>query len=324
LQSWDPRADPLLDPKPDPSATYDLNALDRAARLAHEAGLYPVAVVLKWFVREVKRARGYPDDELKETLRLEIASLAGVRHRWVYPLTPAGLRSGDIGLAYHYGNYLSNRGEMSSARMFVDIADGMREDAAPSRRGDYEVDAALRHAQVGRTPRQTELALKTTSGGDVYRQHTALVIAFAADLQRGDLRLARARAEALPDATSWLYRAERWFTIGCTELLLRRGRIAEVRRAYMNLVRAQYVYVVLGLQGPPHIGILDLFGAPDRPDALPSDVLATAEQLGDLTPRECLELRRLAILADRPLSLQDQLLRTLRGWQSPLSPPALT
>lgn len=298
--------------------SFDLRELDEGARRAHEAGVYPVSAVLKWMLREAKLSSGYPERELDDVFHLEVSSLAGVRHRWQLHLDPATLRRGGPRLAYTYTNYLSDRGDMVGARALMALADGLYDDASTRARADFRPDRTLRHAQVDRTWHASAEAIAATQGGDVYRSNTALVIASTVALQSRDtLRRAHDRAEELLSrpGLSWLYQAEAWFVLGCLELMKPHGW-REVGEAYQCLVRAQYIYVMLGLQGTPHGGLgTDLI--PDgRDDALPSDVLLTSRLMPDLPRSRCLDLRAEAILDGRPHSLQDRLLASLAEWQS--------
>jgi hypothetical protein len=90
---------------------------------------------------------------------------------------------------------------------------------------------------------------------------------------------------------SWLYVAEALFGIACHALLS--GSDGK-DRIYQWLVQAQYVYVLLGLQGMPHTLLPAKLGIPNEVSCFPGHLL-TSGAFSDLSPERRLILRTDAI-----------------------------
>lgn len=292
----------------------DWQAIDLAARSAHEQGLYAASAVLKWRLAELRQADGWPAQEVARSRYLEVASLAGVAHRFPTKIGAVDTDLGGARLAYHLANYHSNRGRFEDAQRWLAMADDLRSRAGPAQFRELTVDLALRHEQIERTPAAAQLAVDVTRDGDPYRYNTALVLAAFGRLREGVHTAASALARQVLDTPgiSWLYRAEALFILGCAELLSRGSTLRSDQRAYRLLVQAQYIYAILGLQGTPHRLPLEL-GAGVRNDATPSHVLITP-RFWRLTRETCEVLRQEAVLDPPLVGLQDQLIALFGRW----------
>lgn len=296
-----------------PPLSYDLGALDNAARAAHQQGLYPVSSMLKRFMREVRIARGEPVAALASMQDLDLATLAGVRHRWRRLVSEPELRAGGPRLAYTYANYLAGRGDDPHA--VLALADDLFASSSARARSVYASDRILRHTQIERLPILARRAVDITRTGDPYRFGTARVLTSTVLVDHGQWTAARDTAEDLlaDDETSWLYRAEAWLVRARTLLDAQGVAIGESEQGYQDLVRAQYVFLLLGLQ---------------RLSLVAPGAILSRPSLAGISPERATELRKDAIKRGRPNSLQDRLLRLLWSWrplvvpfESDLQPP---
>lgn len=300
-----------------------LATLDSLAREAHDAGLYQLAALFKRFRR---RARLQLDNSQRlGIVEDEIATLAGVRLR--RPVAVRGLSfHGRPRLAYQFANFYSNRGAPALARQLIEAGDDEMTKLPPTARGEYAVDKLLRHAQVDRNAAAGHAARVETT--IEYREHTALAITEFIDLGEHKYGSALASAQALLSSVknvSWLYRAEACFTEALGLLATHKqlvGRQKALRGAYRYLVESQYIYVVLGLQSPPHPEVRRLLGLRTAVPASSEWVTSPASVLlehgwfahGQLSAGEALDLRREAIIES---GLRDQVMSSLLALSAP-------
>lgn len=287
-------------------------ALDNAARLLHERGMYSLAATLKRRLGSHLLAGGATADEILRTFEYALASRAGLvpdaHLDLMGPLSPRlrriALRRPRVQL--YVASRFANLGFQRRARAALRRADTALNALPGHSRDDLLADYWIRHAQIVRDNRAVSNALAATSG-DRYRNTTVKVLAGFVFFDAGAPNLARDHFEhllSLPDGLSWRYRAECWFGIACAALAAR----DDLHLAYRYLVAAQYVNAFLSTIGTPHPNA--------HPLALPTGRLApTAVLLNDVRFRRLdrhvrLYLRRESILRSR---LQRDLLWDLAG-----------
>jgi hypothetical protein len=158
------------------------------------------------------------------------------------------------------------------------------------KKDELEVDYRMRTAQIGRKFKDAKEAI-VIAEKDPYRENTALVLAGMIGLKDGRADSKGFFKEILDERVSWLYRAESWFGLACDEL----ANGDNVQDAYKHLVSAQYVCVLLGLQGTPHTEF-PLLEAKNLNDCTPADILVGNDKLRKLGKETCFHLRKEAII----------------------------
>jgi len=93
------------------------------------------------------------------------------------------------------------------------------------------------------------------------------------------------------ESAPWLYVAEALFGKACHAL---RFKTHKLERIYQWLCQAQYIYVVLGLQGTPHTHLSRIVPVPDDTTCFPGHVIQT-DLFSGLSPQQRLDLRREAL-----------------------------
>jgi hypothetical protein len=185
------------------------------------------------------------------------------------------------------------------------------------KKDELEVDYQMRTAQIGRKFKDAQEAINV-AGKDPYRKNTALVLTGMIGLKDGRADSKEFFNEILSEhgTVSWLYRAESWFGLACDELA--NGDC--VQDAYKRLVAAQYVYVLLGLQGTPHTEF-PLLEAKNLNDCTPANILMGNEKLRTLGKETCFDLRKEAIIYS---GIRDDLIWDLTGRLLKTSDPLRT
>lgn len=266
----------------------NLTLLENDGQRLHNLGVYPLATVLKEIRRRalVKLDRG---EEYFRALEFQVASFAGVRGQQPVDLRVVG---GSEVLqrpraVLQSANQLANLGRLSEADHLLRHAEYLLSGSFKPKKEAYEVDYQMRLAQIRRNLDAAKEAIEL-AGADTYRQNTAKVLAGMISLSNEAWINARDLFnEILSEAhVSWLYRAESWFGLACVGL----ANNAPAQDVYRFLVKAQYVYVVLGLQATPHPE-MPLRALSHRSDCLPGDVLTEDGAKLDLAKDECFGLR---------------------------------
>lgn len=267
------------------SPERDFQLLDDHVLKAFESGRYSVALFLNEAVRVARLKRGEPESAI-ETLRYQLSARAGIRNKSPLDLDSFsdGLGAADIPSLLHVASHQSNVGYFEDAKATLERA----REAAQARGGAFDLDLALRSAQIGRSLTSARQAVRIAENeGISYRQNTAMVLAgFIALAQQSGDSQAYFEAVLASDGPSWLYRAECWFGLGCLAVKSRQPSVA-----YRYLAASQYVYGVLGLQPLSHVG-LQFPGA--ESSSLPIHLLF-GDRLAGLSRARCLELRLSAI-----------------------------
>jgi hypothetical protein len=274
----------------------DLLRVEQAARRLHDLGIYGLSALLKDVIRREYQVESDSDNQWRMREH-QLASLAGFRDLTSRPLVDGILRDDALlhpAAALHMANWHSNRGDLHSASQLLESLTASLKMPLSE---ELAVHYWLRKAQVYRHLPDAIQAL-SMAGPDAYRANTARV--FAAMISVAEAVAGNKKSDPFryldpilhePATASWLYRAESWLASACFELTTRRP---DFGKAYKLLVAAQYVYVVLGLQGTPHPQIHPLANE-KMFDLMPADVLIGDDRFTCLGARECELLREEAI-----------------------------
>lgn len=278
----------------------NVQEIDNAAKNLHDHGIYPVSAALNQLIIERLKVSASPDDN-STVLERRLASEAGVRRRSHHPLSSVNPSMSPRAIL-HLSNAEANAGHLKKAEQLLRHAEQLRNRMSRSYREASEAHYRMRVAQVRRTPFTARDAIEFAKT-DSYMMNTAYVLAGHIFIPH-DLIRARTYFEAIiaqGSGASWLYRAES--LLGLAALMLFTSRNAA--EAYKLLSAAQYIYVLLNLQGTPHPNIHSHLR---RVDLTPSDVLFHDPSFEKLSSHRRTALRKEAII---DTGLQKELLGDL-------------
>jgi hypothetical protein len=303
-----------------PEGALNHDSLESEARGLHERGIYGLSALLKKIRRAELAKHGRVEDFLS-TLEYEFASLAGVSDPKPFDFEEyvkknvMKIADGKVltrpRAVLHLANRASNLGDLKCADNLLRHYEDLPASVKKAKKDELEVDYRMRTAQIGRKFKDAQEAINI-AGKDPYRKNTALVLTGMIGLKDGRTDSKKFFEEILSvrGIVSWLYRAESWFGLACDEL----ANGDNVQNAYKRLVAAQYVYVLLGLQGTPHTEF-PLLEAKNLNDCTPADILVRNEKLRTLGKETCFHLRQEAIIC----CIQGDLIFDLIG--GPRNPP---
>lgn len=293
----------------DNNGAFDLGNHDLRAKQYHDLGLCAHSVIVKEKIKLHLKQEGR-DNEYWQYKERQLASGAGFRHN-VQCLTESQGEPIRPELLLARSNDAANRHDWGKSSLNYQRALALYSGLTRERRERLEPHYALRKAQQADRKRTDVDRAMDACRGLGYSFDTAKVLGSGILLDEGgpeNIRKARAYAEDLLESkqTSWLYRAESHFLLACS------GASAEsAEKIYKHLVAAQYIYVMLALQGTPHPKVPA--AKPPNRNAWPGDVLMTNGGLHRLTPKRCLDLRRGIITHS---GLQRELLFDIAGWSN--------
>jgi hypothetical protein len=233
----------------------------------------------------------------------KFAAAAGVRsHIHPYPAARIALEVPDqnkMEVFNHLANVRANRGYLSAARAAYSAAKGYKgcRDKASAAESDLvNLSSLNRRAQVERTVCAGVDAVKeakTIVGTTGYSYLTALLLYGWNSLSADEKPALNQFEEVLAhlESAPWLYIAEAIFGKACHALRFGTHGIA---RIYQWLCQAQYIYIVLGLQGTPHTQLSNIAAVPEDTSCFPGHMLQTDLFIG-LSAQYRLELRKEAV-----------------------------
>jgi hypothetical protein len=287
---------------------------DRQAQRLHDEGYYWLSALVKeTIIRDILKRQGYRHSEASDrVIEYQIASAAGIRHRLPSRFSKEKLPDRPL-LILNQANLEANRGNRELAMQLFKHAKELLHGRFLKQSDSFRLPLLLRSAQIDRHPESADRAVRE-SDRSPYSHKTALILAGFVHLESGTQQsLNRAEScfqEVLQSANvSWLYRAESYF--GLASIALKKSR--PTTTAFKLLEAAQYIYLMLGLQGTPH-PLIHLSTSGSGACPMPGDVLMNCADFAPskLKKKTCLMLRREAIYET---DLQTRLLGTLCGFK---------
>jgi hypothetical protein len=296
----------------------DLAWRDRWAKKAHDNGVYWLSLVMNLQTLRRYEAILEPIDRAR-LIERQLAAVSGVRSP-VRPLGHAEIEAVPddckTRVFNHLANRSANRGALRAARAALERAQAFRHLAPRAEADLVRLSSLTRGAQVDRTPAAGRLAVEEARrvvGDGAYSHLTTLLLLGWNSLSAEQCSALRAFDEVLDyiATASWLFIAEALFGKACHAL---RFNQAKPTRIYQWLCQAQYIYVVLGLQGMPHTFLAAVVPVSDELSCFPGHVIQSAESLLALPRQERLALRTEALgIRGEPDRLYLALLDALSG-----------
>jgi hypothetical protein len=294
---------------------YDEPTRDRLAKRAHDQGLYWVATLINLDTARSLASQNRRD-EMLTTVEYLLGSAAGTRgiHSLPKHLPLRHDEAQSPGVLLHLASGAANMGFHTRARDLLRSAEETLGRLPSKRRLRWAASHHLRRAQIERSERDSEIAGELSVSD--YSKTTALLLRSQIFRAQGSPVL-RARARELledllarGDQVSWLYRATCWLNFAYHVLDSDRLPKDTLRVAYRLLVKAQYVFVMLGLLGTPEPTTL-LRGHTLKHNFTPVDLLLSLTEFSKFSPEECLDMRQQAIAASW---LREQMIMALTDW----------
>jgi hypothetical protein len=279
-------------------AVSDLAYRDNWAQQRHDVGVYWLAMImnahtLKHFGSHLEASERAP------LIERQLAAGGGVRSR-IHPIPLSEIATvpdeHKTRVFNHLANRRANRGNERAAREAFTIAQAFRHKTPRAESDLVELSSVNRRAQVERTAKAGRNAVteaRRVVGSSGYSYLTALLLYGWNSLSEEDVKALTPFDEVLAhlESASWLYVAEALFGKACHAL---RFNATSVDRVYQWLCQAQYIYVVLGLQGQPLTHLAKVVPVPDGTSCFPGHVIQTP-LFAVLNPTQRFELRREAI-----------------------------